>query len=37
LFDQFGAFRLTFHTENDGHYDNLDDLRLFAIPDTIDS
>jgi FkbM family methyltransferase len=37
FFDQFGGFRLTFHTESDGHYDNLHDLRLFAIPDTIDS
>jgi FkbM family methyltransferase len=36
FFDQFGGFRLSFHTENDGRYDNLHDLRLFAIPDTID-
>jgi FkbM family methyltransferase len=35
FFDQFGGFRLTFHTENDGLYDNLHDLRLFAIPDNI--
>jgi FkbM family methyltransferase len=31
-FDALGGFILTFHTENDGMYDNLNDLRLFAIP-----
>jgi FkbM family methyltransferase len=35
FFEKFGGFRLTFHTENDGQYDCLHDLRLFAIPDTV--
>jgi FkbM family methyltransferase len=37
FFDQFGGFRLTFHTENDGLYDNLHDLRLFVVPDVLES
>jgi FkbM family methyltransferase len=36
FFDRFGGFKLTFHTENDGAYDKMNDLRLFAIPDNID-
>jgi hypothetical protein len=37
FFDLFGGFRLAFHTENDVGYDNLHDLRLSAIPYTINS
>jgi FkbM family methyltransferase len=37
FFDQFGGFRLMFHTESDGLGDNLHDLRLFAIPANLQS
>jgi hypothetical protein len=35
FFDSIGGYTLTFHPENDGIWDNLHDMRMFAIPSSL--